>query len=582
MANVHLVQSLAALGLAVCSGCFADPCDSRLADAAREQQASILAGTPAPGDLPDVGLQTLRDWAALPVLRNDRYEQFSSYNRAAGTFPLEPGGKDFNNFIAHIGDGLRVLLEHADGPDPEGRAPGGYVLARVDEGPGFVSRMFFTRFSVADLLRGPDFFTSGQLGRFDGEVLRVYADDLDQPVSVIPLADLGAGAPFAAPLAGYASSAITSYTPISFRQHLRIELDGLCPLSGYFYHVDVQRTAGPTQAFSARLAEDPDYTAAARLLNRFGENPNQGWTLVVDDQQREVPADGAIDILNHEAGGTIKLLRFTFGAAAQRALGALRLQIAYDGADVPAVNVPLDAFFGCREQIAPFRTLAMRVRRRGSEWEAACYLPIPFRQRARIRLRNDGSTAVTVRASIGLDRALPTEPWGYLQARLYAVEGPQPAGAQFEVLNVAGRGRYVGTFLFAAGRSDPRPRELRAALNILEGNETGIIDGEVRIRGTGTEDYFNGGFYFADGPFDHPFGAANFVEGGLIDDLGIVSCCRWHVLSDAIDFQRSFVLRFQYASDNPGLVVRYATVAYYYLDRPDPGAVAGGNWVSGE
>ncbi len=573
---------VAALWLTLWSGCFADPCDSRLADAAREQQAVIVENTPPPGNAWDLGLRTLRDWAALPVLRDSRYEQFSSYNRAVGTFPLEPGGKDFNNFIAHIGDGLRVLLEHADGPDPEGRAPGGYVLARVDDGPGYVSRMFFTRFSVADLFRGPDFFTSGQLGRFDGEVLRVYVDDLDQPASVIPLADLGAGEPFAAPFAGYGASAVTSYTPISFTQHLRVELDGLCPLSGYFYHVDVQRTAGPTRAFSARLAEDPDYTAAARLLNHFGQNPNQNWSLVVDDRKLEVPAGDAIDILNHEAGGTIKLLRFTFDAAAQRALGDLRLCIAFDGADAPAVNAPLDAFFGCREQVAPFRTLAMRVRHRGSEWETACYLPMPFRRQARIRLRNEGSTAVTVRASVGMDRALPTEPWGYLHARLYAVDGPQPTGSQFEALNVAGRGRYVGTFLFAAGRNDPRPRELRAALNILEGNETGIIDGDVRIRGTGTEDYFNGGFYFADGPFDHPFGAANFVQGGLTDDPGIVSCCRWHVLSDAIDFQRSFVLRFQYASDNSALVVRYATVAYYYLNRPDPGAVTGGNWVGAE
>jgi len=49
-----------------------------------------------------------------------------------------------------------------------------------------------------------------------------------------------------------------------------------------------------------------------------------------------------------------------------------------------------------------------------------------------------------------------------------------------------------------------------------------------------------------------------------------VSCSRWHLLGDALDFQQSFLLSFQYAADNPALVVRYATVAYYYLDRPSP------------
>jgi len=575
-----------ALALAVLtgltSGCFTNPCDDATAEAARAQQAAIRASAPPLSDMPDAGLRTLGDWAALPGLRGNRYEQFSSYNRAASTLPLESGGKDFNNFIARAGAGLRLLLEYLDGADPDGREQGGYLLAAADDGPGYVSRMFCTRFSVGDLFRGPDFFTAGNLGRFDGEVLRVFADDLDQPAFVIPLADLGQTDPFAAPLAGYGVSAVTSYTPISFAQSLRIWLDGACPFSGYFYHVDVQRTAEPTRAFSARLAEDPDYATAAGLLESFGQNPNTGAALVIDDQVFETPAGKTLDILDDQGGGTIGLLQFVFEAPSQPALRDLRLQIVFDQAATPAVDVPLDAFFGCREQLAPFRTLPMRVQYDGLELDAACYLPMPFRQRARITLRNDGQDPLTLRASVGIDRALPAEPWGYLHARSYAAEGPQPPGSQFEVLNVTGRGRYVGTFLFAAGNGDPCPGELRAALNILEGNETGIIDGEVRIRGTGTEDYYNGGFYFADGPFDHPFATVNFVQGGFGPEPGVVSCCRWHVLSDAIDFQTSFVLRFQYASDNPALVVRYATTAYYYLDRPEPGAVTGGNWLETE
>jgi hypothetical protein len=118
-----------------------------------------------------------------------------------------------------------------------------------------------------------------------------------------------------------------------------------------------------------------------------------------------------------------------------------------------------------------------------------------------------------------------------------------------------------------------------APLNLLEGNELGFIDGLPRIFGTGTEDYFNGGFYFGSGAFDSPFAAANHVQGGLGSDPGVVSCCRWHVLTDAIDFQESFTLRFQYGNNAPAVVQRYATVAYYYLNRPNPGTVSGGNVI---
>ncbi len=552
--------------LAVASGCSLDPCGDELAQEARARQAALLATAPRTAIEPDIGLEMLHDWAALPHLRDSRYEQFSSYNRSPGTSPLEAGGKDYNNFIARAGAGLAVLLEQMDGSDLDGRRSGGYLLAAVDDGPGYVSRMFFTRFSVVDLFRGSDSFNSGDLGRFSGEVLRIYVDDLAQPAFEIPLADLGASEPFTAPFAGYGTSAVTSYIPISFAQRLRIRLDGLCPLSGYFYHVDVQRTAEPTRPFSARLAEDPDYAAAADLLDQFGQDPNPGGSRVADDLPVELPAETWTDVLDYEGAGTIRLLRFVVPSATQPLVRDLRLEIAFeDAAAAPAIDVPLDAFFGCRERIAPFRTLAMRVDYDGGDLDAACYLPMPFRQQARIRLHNEGTTAALVRASISVDPTLPAEPWGYLHAAFSAVEGPQPSGAQFEVAHLAGRGRYIGTFLFAAGTGDTRPGELRAALNILEGNETGIIDGEARVRGTGTEDYYNGGFYFADGPYNHPFSAVNFVHGGF-DEPGLVSCCRWHVLSDAIDFQKSFVLRFQYAADNPALVVRYATVAYYYLE----------------
>ncbi len=536
---------------------------------ARSQQQAITAAAPAPTDEPGVGVAALADWDALPVLTSHQYQQFSSYNRHPGSEPFEPGGKDFNNFIAAAGDQRDLYLEQLDGPPPDDVNLGGYLLAAVDDTPGYVSRMFFTRFSLLDLLRDELFSDSAGLGRFDNEVLKIYIDDLTAPSVVIPLADLGQTTPFDTPFAGRNSAAVLSYTPISFEHTLRVVLGGTSAPYGYYYHINVQQISETPRPFTPRLAEDPDFAAAADLLTTFGTNPNTGCYLVVNDEPLTLPADTTTEIFSDETAGTLELLRFSFADPTPAALGALRLQVYYDSATQPAIDVPVDAFFGCRERVAGYRTLPMRVLVTADTADLACFLPMPYAESVRVLLCNDGTEPQTVRASIAVDRALPPEPWGYLHAAQHSVAGPQPAGSRFTVINIAGRGRYVGTWLFAAGNSDQRTGEFPASLNILEGNELGLIDGTAQILGTGTEDYYNGGFYFATGPVNHPFAAANYVHGDGADP-GVVSCCRWHILADAIDFQESFQLSFQYGSDNPNLVVRYATVAYYYLNQPAP------------
>lgn len=572
---------LAACVSLLLTGCGLSPCDVSVVLAAREQMTAILETAPTLSEDTDAGLVALADWEALPTFGSAAYQQFASHKRRPGTSLIEPGGKDFNNFIAHSGPAQLLLLEELDGPDETGGQLDGYVLAAADDGPGYVSRMFFTRFELGDAFLGRLFFNNPErLGRFENEVLRIYVDDLTTPAFVIPLRDIGQVAPFVSPLAGRNSAALVSYLPISFNERLRIVLDGLCPLNGYFYHVNVQQIDAPTRPFSPRLNDDPLFADAQVMMQSLGANPNDGFEAAVMDARFTIQPDETAVLYTDDAAGTIGLLRLTFDAITPLELHATKLQVYYDGAEGPAIDVPLDAFFGCREGIASFSTLPMVVVRDGDALELNCHLPMPYAEQIVVRLRNTGNVAVEPRVTIGVDRALPAEPWGYLHAATFSVAGAQPAGSRFQVLKVTGRGRYVGTFLYVAGNTDLRPGEIGSSLNILEGNELGIIDGEPRILGTGTEDYYNGGFYFATGRFDHPFGAANVVPDDYYRDPGVVSCCRWHILSDAIDFRESFELSFQYGSDYPSLVVRYATMAYYYLDRPAPGMVTGGNILS--
>jgi len=81
----------------------------------------------------------------------------------------------------------------------------------------------------------------------------------------------------------------------------------------------------------------------------------------------------------------------------------------------------------------------------------------------------------------------------------------------------------------------------------LEGDEMIFVDGEMTpsIVGTGTEDYFGGGFYFENGPIAAPY------HGVLIKDeaLARVSAYRWHV-EDAMPFARAIRVTIEHGSQN--------------------------------
>jgi hypothetical protein len=106
------------------------------------------------------------------------------------------------------------------------------------------------------------------------------------------------------------------------------------------------------------------------------------------------------------------------------------------------------------------------------------------------------------------------------------------------------------------------PRGL--GLGMLEGPETIAIDGESApsIVGTGTEDFFQGGWYFKGGSFDTPNHGVT-VRSFL---TGRVSAYRF-LLHDPIPFEKSIAVRFDHGVAND-MKTDYASVAYWYQQEP--------------
>jgi len=231
----------------------------------------------------------------------------------------------------------------------------------------------------------------------------------------------------------------------------------------------------------------------------------------------------------------------------------LILRMYWDSERTPSVEVPVGDFFGVGfgEQ-RDYVSLPLSETSGGY----SCYWPMPFHKSARWTLTNmsSGPAAVWVNVDFTAFRKLPKNV-RHFHAQ-WRRENPTSPDRNYTILEAAGEGHFVGTALFM--------QSLRGADLSLEGDEMIFLDGEqvASIKGTGTEDYFSGGFHFDRGAFSAPYHGAPLAD----DALGRISAYRWHI-EDALPFTRSIRVTIEHGSENDA-VADYSSVAYFYQREP--------------
>ncbi|MBI2302444.1 MAG: DUF2961 domain-containing protein, partial [Armatimonadetes bacterium] len=132
-------------------------------------------------------------------------------------------------------------------------------------------------------------------------------------------------------------------------------------------------------------------------------------------------------------------------------------------------------------------------------------------------------------------------------------ENPIQRGKPFTILEATGRGHWCGVSHAMRGIG---------GLGFLEGDEQISADGRAiqTYHGTGTEDYFNGGWYFG-GPGRQP------LWGVTVHDDGGSRChaFRLHV-TDCVPFQRQASLHIEHGAVNDYPSSDYAGVTYWYAE----------------
>jgi hypothetical protein len=242
------------------------------------------------------------------------------------------------------------------------------------------------------------------------------------------------------------------------------------------------------------------------------------------------------------------------------ALNGLRLRVTVDGTQ--AVDSPLSEFFGAAGGLADVRSLFSAVDTRPGGWLSSWW-PMPYGSSATVALYNGSSQVITTgqydlrsAADPQWASALSSGAAGYF--RTQSGSGPTIPALDWTWLSATGHGKFVGVSTLMQG---PTTRLF------LEGNNRTYFDGlkSPQINGTGTEDFFHGGWYFIDGPFTNPLTGEASDETATGDCAASTDCTAAYRLmpADAVPFDSQITAGIQHGPTN-NVAATYSSTAFWY------------------
>ncbi len=370
------------------------------------------------------------------------------------------------------------------------REAGGYVLLDQD-GPGCLTRLWMT---AAD---GGFFERSLTLGDATGfGRLQLFFDGRGSPSVDRPAAQFFAGLDrrFPKPLVNdwrSSGGGNYSYVPFCFARHLKIRVTSVPNDDrGYYQLTLLSAPAGtPTVTFGDQRVR------ATRLLDQSAVPPRVAAAVT---SFRRMRAGQTAAMARLRGSGEIRYLRLRVTPFDESTLQALALRITVNGAHRPQIDVPLGSLFGDGLQTRLIASRGFGMNPAASAGYLA--LPIPFRNGASIAVQ------ATAPATLRLDawRAGPIRNAGTLYGERH-IERSR-LGRDYEVLNDTGSGRLaslVDEILDGGSNAGSVVPLGTPDQQYMEGDDRVYVDGSrsPAIYGTGTEDLFNGGWYFSTGAF---------------------------------------------------------------------------------
>lgn len=238
--------------------------------------------------------------------------------------------------------------------------------------------------------------------------------------------------------------------------------------------------------------------------------------------------------------------------ASTELLTNLWLSISFDDETNPSVLAPIGSFFAMG-QFSSYFTRALPLGMDASS-NLYCYFPMPFARRATVQLLSQRASVTT-----NIQCVIAYKPFtdsfanvGYFKTQ-FRSEMPTTNGLDIVMLDAEGAGHLVGVVESMMG---PLSRVY------LEGNERFYVDDShsPAISGTGTEDFYNAGWYFDQGTFTLP---AHGNPVHLTDTNYDYTTAYRLFMQDAVPFRKHILAGIEHGpiDDVP---INVWTLAYYY------------------
>jgi hypothetical protein len=487
-----------------------------------------------------VGWDTYRRLDRLPYLSADtETQQASSFDRTGGDFDISTGNQNGSGGCLASGGVGCVIAE--------------------DRGAGELESIWFTR-------------DGGNVSRMGA--IRIDLDGqtvIDAPLQ--SLVDGRLGAPFVWPLVANAAQSpagVYVKVPMPYRQSMRISVAS----NLQYYHVDYRKfsNAEGVRTFSP---SDPalDVITTLRAAGTIDPKP-PAPSAAHHNRGVELAAGATATIAESTGSGSISSLRLRLPNRADQVLNGLRLRIEFD--DRTTVDSPLGEFFGAGLGASDVRSLMFAtIRQPDGSFSLSDWWPMPFARAARVSLVN--ATAAPVG---GIDADVVTVPdpqWapalasgraGYFTA--YSHAGPTILGQDWLFADEQGHGKFVGVSHTIRG-ARTKTSFSDGAPYFLEGAERVYTDGSPSPQwyGTGTEDFYEGGWYFNNGTlFSDPLTGQpdqRTAAGGCADYC--VAVYRL-MLADAIGYHSAIRFGIEHGKRNM-VQPDYSSTAFLYTHPDD-------------
>jgi len=467
-------------------------------------------------------LQRLCDIAQLPKYISGSYEaQRSSYDTTGGN---DDGFSGRYSFIRKNPDGTLVIFEA--------------------KGKGVINRIW--------------------TATPNDDTLDFYFDGKDKPGYSIRFSDLFSGRvfPFVEPLCGQQLGGNFCYLPIPFQNGCKIVSRGK-----FIQFYQVQYRHYPDEY--AVKTFDPDLGAVERatlekIKKLWGAGERAvgdfypGKTKVVKTNATLSPGR-VVTLFDLHNGGRIVGLEIEATDIKQT-----DLKITWDNEQNPAVYAPLSDFFGYAFGSPSMQSLLLGW----ANGKNYCYFPMPFDRTAKIELIDrdiSGSGLKAIMAKVfyaDKKRHPPTEGKFYTR---WSSDMNVAKGKPHVFLDVKGKGHYVGSILQAQGLNP-------GMTTFFEGDDSTSADGIMRIHGTGSEDYFNGGWYALMDRWDTRMSLP--LHGALDYSLPYSRTGGYRLyLNDKISFSKSVFQSMEHGPQGNAVPANYTSMALYYSDTPVRGIV---------